>query len=234
MRGPSLACHFDKSMEVRLYDHERRYGKPLPSRFADWARKFSAKFIFDETPVEALEDFGSELMKEGLFTLPSDLCYFEWKSEEEKGVVSIFAQGPVDELKFTPAQLGDCGGCLSCWVAVNFEDGTWYVGPSVNVKIESLRKTMVDNDSAIDRVEFGHPDEAGEINKAFRSLFSCGATLSQGDRARERHPQRKSEPKAHCSGACTVFSLHGHTALEASHGERHSSWWYACVTNTAF
>lgn len=42
----------------------------------------TAKFRFDQYPDAALEDFGLELLREELLSLPFDACYFEWDYEE--------------------------------------------------------------------------------------------------------------------------------------------------------
>lgn len=83
-----MNCHFENSLAVRLRLHEANFEPTLDVLSPSWieaTRRNTAKFVFDEFPPDALEDFGLDLVKEDVFSLPFDSCYFEWPYKGSSG-----------------------------------------------------------------------------------------------------------------------------------------------------
>ena len=103
-------------MEARFGVHQQIWAKAfegsrLTESWLDEMRPRTAKFVLDEYPPQAIEDFGIDLAKEGLFELPFPSCYFEWQFENN--IQSILAMEDEKE-----------DGALLGWWAGK-QDGGW-------------------------------------------------------------------------------------------------------------
>lgn len=59
----------------------KKLGCVLPDGWVADIRRQTAKFVLDDYPSQAVEDFGLDLIKDELFGLPFPSCYFEWMFE---------------------------------------------------------------------------------------------------------------------------------------------------------
>lgn len=172
--GSTGACHFEESMQARFSLYrlvEEEFS--LPEGYFEESMN-SAKFVFTEHPLQALEDFAIELIKEDLFRLPFDNCYFEWMYKGN--VCSILAQ-----------HLSGDYERVGVWTADTL-DGKWGSAPPGRFNLTKLREHLVGGGTLEDYPLLG--DE--KYDKVYRSVMcevlSCVALLASKGIEREAVP----------------------------------------------
>lgn len=92
-----MHIHFEKAVRIAACVYEDMIARTSSSpdvemgvmrEWVDQQRVRSGKFVFDEYPAKALEEFGLDLLREELLQLPYPHCYFEWGYEGRR--VCIF------------------------------------------------------------------------------------------------------------------------------------------------
>ena len=168
-------CHFEQSMQARFDMHQNSWvhhspGSSLNDNWISEMRPKTAKFVMDEYPAQAVEDFGVELVKEDLFALPFPTCYFEWSWAG--GAESILA---IDE--------GDEDGVIGWWACQ--DKGGWGTGAPFRFGKSKLRQHLGLSNGAIkgyaanisDKIP-GWVDGAETVEGIIVGIAACAALLA--------------------------------------------------------
>lgn len=151
-----MHCHFEKSIEARFGVYNQHFADAMKSRldysWIEQTRKTTAKFVLDEYPTKAIEDFGVELIKEDVFGLPFPSCYFEWSFKGNNQ--SILAQDH-DENRI-----------MGWWAGRDCQEG-WGASAPVRFQKNKLRDFLKEN-----KVVNGYARNAG-----MDWLAECAETL---------------------------------------------------------
>jgi hypothetical protein len=156
--GPKFPCSFETSLGIRA----RAFGEflKIPDDWEEWTRRNTTKFVFDEYPPDALADFGMDLVREGVFALPFDYCYFEWP--RDGCVNSLIAQNSKN------------GESVLLWIAAHGGNVGQSPALPVSFSMEALRHDLKTDEGTAFHIPFAPTEKFADKFKD-----SEGAELMQ-------------------------------------------------------
>jgi hypothetical protein len=164
-----MQIHFEEAVTTMAAVHaatfEGAFG-PLPSNWVEHVRQNAAKFIFDEYPPVAIEEFGTDLARKSLLALPFPTCYFEWAVDGKPWALLAFYRDEDQDAV-----------CL--WSAGLWGAGKWGCNIPSQFGLKKLRARLAAGGNLL-------PESAKKIRNAecfetsLRELLSCVGYLSAG------------------------------------------------------
>lgn len=145
-----------------------------PTSFELKRREKCEKFVFDSTPELYLAEFSIDMVKEGLFQLPFNECYFQWEGDD--GIYCMFAISNASELEI----IGD--KVLIFPTRYNKEHGRWEYTLPISLIVSNL-KTLIISRGTLDITGTCGKDAYATENEKFyekyiRELFACTTILA--------------------------------------------------------
>lgn len=169
-----MHCHYERSMEARFGVHQQIWAKSfegshLSDSWLDDMRPRTAKFVLDEFPVQAIQDFGIDLAKEGLFELPFPSCYFEWQFD-----------GNIQSILVTEDEREN-GALLGWWAGK--QDGGWGASAPFRFRKAKLKSYLNVNDKLGGYAKqaddiLGHEGWGKCIETSIEEIVACVALLA--------------------------------------------------------